>query len=46
MVEQSNQEQEGGMDFSNLNNDGRTTEEKIQDEIAGDTILLGFQRSD
>ena len=45
MVEQSNQE--GGMDFSNLGNqDGRTTEEKIQDEIAGDSILLTFQRTD
>ena len=46
MVE-SNQQQEGGMDFSNLGNqDGKTTEEKIQDEIAGDTINLIFQRAD
>jgi len=31
------------MDFSNLGNkDGKTTEEKIQDEIAGDTINLIF----
>ena len=30
MVEQTNTEQEGGMDFSNLGNqDGTTTEEKI-----------------
>jgi hypothetical protein len=28
------------------NTDGKTTEEKLQDEIAGDNVLLTFRRQD
>ena len=33
------------MDFSALRGE-QTTEEKLQDEIAGDSILLTFKRAD
>jgi hypothetical protein len=28
------------------NTDGKTTEEKLQDEIAGDNVMLVFRRQD
>ena len=35
------------VDFTSLaNTDGKTTEEKLQDEIAGDDVLLVFTRQD
>ena len=35
------------MDFANLGNkDGKTSEQQLQDEIAGDDVLLHFKLQD